>query len=93
MPRKGKRSEKVRELESSEAFRHARKKHSAVESAINALGVHGLDRCPDKGIEGFKRYVSLAIIARNVQRIGAILLQQERNRLERKRKKQLRQAA
>jgi IS5 family transposase len=48
-------------------------KHSAVESAINALEVHGLDRCPDHGIEGFKRYVALSVVARNLQRIGAIL--------------------
>ena len=37
-----------------------KRKHSAVESAINALENHGLDRCPDHCIDGFKRYVSLA---------------------------------
>jgi hypothetical protein len=39
--------------------------------------VHGLDRCPDRGIEGFKRYVALAVVARNIHRIGAILWQRE----------------
>ena len=43
----------------------ARQQHSAVESAINALGVHGLD--------GFKRYVALAVVARNIQRLGAVV--------------------
>jgi hypothetical protein len=55
-------------------------KHSAVESAINALEVHGLDRCPDHGIEGFKRYVALSVVARNLQRIGAILTDKASNK-------------
>jgi hypothetical protein len=41
-----------------------RRQHSAVESAINALEVHGLDRCPDHGIKGFERYVALAVLAK-----------------------------
>jgi hypothetical protein len=48
-----------------------------VESAINGLEVHGLDVCLDHGIEGFKRYVAWAVLARNIHRIGAILWQQE----------------
>jgi len=48
--------------------------------------VHGLDLCPDHGIAGFKRYVALAVVARNIHRIGAILWQQEQRREQRKRK-------
>jgi hypothetical protein len=48
-----------------------------VESAINALEVHGLDLCRDHGITGFKRYVALAVVARNIQRLGAILQARE----------------
>jgi len=48
-----------------------------VESAINGLEVHGLDVCLDHGIEGFKRYVAWAVVARNIHRIGAILWQQD----------------
>lgn len=81
LPRKGKLSEAAKLHEHSEAFRVARKKHSAVESAINALEMHGLDRCPDRGIDGFKRYVALAVVARNVQRIGAILQKQAQEKL------------
>ncbi len=81
LPRKGKLSEAAKAHEYSEAFRQARKKHSAVESAINALEVHGLDRCPDRGIDGFKRYVALAVVARNIQRIGAILQKQAQRKL------------
>lgn len=85
LPRKGKLSKKAAIIEASEEFRKARRKHSAVESAINALEVHGLDRCPDHGIHGFKRYVALAIVARNIQRIGAILQMREQKRAARAR--------
>jgi len=51
--------------------------HSVVESAIHALGNHGLDRCPDLGLVGFKRYVALAVVARNLPIIGHILQQKE----------------
>ena len=37
-------SKKDREIETEEEFVAARKRHSSVESAINALEVHGLDR-------------------------------------------------
>ncbi len=87
LPRKGKLSQQAQSIESSEEFLAARYKHSAVESAINALEVHGLDICPDHGIHGFKRYVSLAVLARNIHRIGCILNQRDNKRAARKNKK------
>ena len=86
LPRKGKLSQQAQAVEQSEAFIKARRAHSAVESAINALEVHGLDMCPDHGIDGFKRYVALAVVARNIHRIGAILWQQAQQCEQRKRK-------
>lgn len=83
LPKKGKLSKKDIESQHSKEFKSARKKHSAVESAINALEVHGLDRCPDHGLYGFKRYVSLAVLARNIQIVGAILIKRERIALKR----------
>jgi len=81
MPKKGKLSAQELERQTDEEFIRLRKQHSAVESAINALEHHGLDRCLDHGIVGFKRYVALAILSRNVLRIGQILHQQhERHR-------------
>ncbi len=80
LPRKGKLSKDAQAAETAPAFAQARRAHSAVESAINALEVHGLDRCPDHGIDGFKRYVALAVLARNIHRIGAILWQQDQVR-------------
>jgi len=87
LKRKGKLSKQARELEQSDEFLKAKHKHSAVESAINGLEVHGLDICRDRGIDGFKRYVALAIVARNIHRIGAILKKQEEKREERRKHK------
>jgi hypothetical protein len=73
LPKKGRLSAADKERESAPEFTEARQQHSGVESAINALGVHGLDLCRDHGINGFKRYVALAVVARNIQRLGAIV--------------------
>ncbi len=77
LPKKGRLSLQDRDIENTESFRKAKHKHSAVESAINSLGVHGLDICLDHGLQGFLRYVSLAIIAQNIYRIGSIILKRK----------------
>ena len=81
MPKKGRLSAVDQARESDPEFVRLRQQHSAVESAINALEVHGLQRCRDHGIVGFERYVALAVLARNVQRLGATLRQQEAARI------------
>ena len=83
VPKKGRLSAAEQAKECDPEFVRLRHQHSAVESAINALEQHGLDVCPDHGIAGFKRYVALAVLARNVQRLGAILRQQETGRIRR----------
>ena len=60
-------------------FIEGRRRHAAVESAIHALEVHGLDRCPDRELPAFERYVALAIVARNLQILGRYIQQQERD--------------
>ena len=82
LPKKGKLSKVDKEREYTDEFVQAKKKHSAVESAINALQVHGLDKCPDHGIEGFERYAALAVLSRNIQIIGRIVRRLEREKLE-----------
>lgn len=77
LPKKGKLSKADKEVEYSEEFIEYRHKHSAVESGINALEQHGLDRCLDHGIKGFKRYVALAVLARNLQIVGNIVQQKK----------------
>jgi len=84
LPKKGKLSKDDKELEYSDEFIYYRHRHSAVESGINALENHGLDRCLDHGIGGFKRYVALAVLGRNLQKLGAVLQAKERKRLKRK---------
>ena len=81
VPRKGRLSAADKATESDAEFVKLRRQHSAVESAINALESHGLDLCRDHGIDGFKRYVALAVVARNIQRLGAILRQHEAERI------------
>lgn len=90
LPKKGHRSEQEKAEETSEDFMALRRRHSAVESAINALENHGLDRCPDHGIKGFKRYVALAVVARNIQKLGA-LVQNQKIREEKKKKEAVKQ--
>ncbi|WP_252178410.1 hypothetical protein [Endozoicomonas sp. 4G] len=76
LPKKGRWSEQDRLRERHPEFIRAKRKHSAVESDINALEQHGLDRCPDTGIDGFRRYVSLAVLGTNLHRLGTLLQKQ-----------------
>ena len=77
LPRKGRRSEAGKRQESEPEFARQRRQHAAVEFAINALEHHGLNCCPNHGIDGFKRYVALAVLARNVRRLGVVMKEQE----------------
>ena len=86
IPKKGKPSKKEKEIQSSDEFIQARRQHSAIESAINALENHGLDRCPDRGPDAFVRYVSLSVLSRNIQIIGH-LIQQKMFKSEKRRNK------
>ncbi len=86
LPKKGRLSQADKARESEPEFVNLRQQHSAVESAINALEVHGLDKCPDHGLHGFKRYIAMAVVARNIQRLGAVLRQQEQESAQRKRR-------
>jgi hypothetical protein len=86
LPKKGGLSVSEKEIESSDWFMGSRRQHSAVESAIHALENHGLDRCPDHGLIGFKRYVALAVVARNLQTLGTIVQKKELRRQKRRQK-------
>jgi len=87
LPRKGKLNEENKNIESSDNFMEKRRQHSAVESAINAIENHGLDRCSDRGLDGFKRYIALAIVGRNIQLIGAMLRNKELAKREKMKKR------
>jgi len=81
MPKLGKRNKQEEEEETSRPFRRLKNKHSAIESNINELEHRGLDRCPDRGYPHFKNYIGLGVCAYNLKRIGAKLLEEERERL------------
>jgi len=87
MPKKGKRNKTETTEETTAAFKKLKNKHSAVESNINELEHCGLNRCPDKGYEAFKRYIAMGITAYNLKRIGRELLKQEREALKRQKKR------
>jgi transposase, IS5 family len=75
MPKRGKRNSQEQAHEHQRSFAALRRKHNAIESDINALEHHGLDRCPDKGLDGFKRYVGFGVLAYNLHKIGRRLLE------------------
>ena len=94
IPKKGKRSVADLQRENEPEFIKAKRAHSAVESNINELEHRGLDRCPDRGIRGMRRYVGLAVVAYNLRRLGQILMEKDRKEAElRSRKKTKRLAA
>ncbi len=89
MPKKGNKNKAEAEREGTKEFRILRNKHSAIESTINMLEHHGLNRCPDKGIENYKRYVGLSVMAVNLHLIGNKLLSLEREKLEKSKSNRL----
>jgi hypothetical protein len=78
MPKRGRKNAEEAEAESAKKFVALRKAHSAVESAINALEHHGLNRCLDVGLDGYTRYIGYGVMAYNLHVIGRELLAQRR---------------
>jgi len=88
MPKKGKLNTEEKQRESSKQFKKLRYAHSAVESNINMLEHHGLNRCVDKGLHGYKRYVGLSVLAYNLHILGNCLIAQEKQKEEKRLKKE-----
>jgi IS5 family transposase len=82
MPKRGKKNAAETERESEKRFRALRKQHSAVESEINSLEHHGLNRCLDVGIGGYLRYVGYGVMSYNLHVIGRELLASQRARTD-----------
>jgi hypothetical protein len=79
MPKRGRKNAEEAEAESAKKFVALRQAHSAVESAINALEHHGLNRCLDVGLDGYTRYIGYGVLAYNLHMIGRELLAQRRD--------------
>ncbi len=88
MPKKGKLNKVEKQRESAKKFQQLRYAHSAIESNINMLEHHGLNRCADKGLHGYKRYVGLSVLAYNLHILGNCLIAQAKEKEEKRLKKQ-----
>ena len=84
LPKKGRLTIEESEREHQAEFLALRKRHSAVESDINCLEHHGLNRCPDKGLKNFRKYAALGVLAYNLHKLGDVLLAHDRKRLTKK---------
>lgn len=67
LPQPGKKSEARRDHERQGWFWRGRRFHAGVEGRISVISrKHGLDRCRDKGENGFHRWVGWGVIANNL---------------------------
>jgi transposase, IS5 family len=80
LPKRGKLNKEDKEREETKTFKQLRNAHSAIESNINMLEHHGLNRCMDKGMHGYKRNVGLSVLAYNLHIIGNYLIAQEKQK-------------
>jgi IS5 family transposase len=74
LPKKSKLTKLEQQRQQHNTFQVLRQQHAAVESAINCLAHHGLNRCPDKGLDECHRYTALGVWAYNLHKLGNILL-------------------
>jgi IS5 family transposase len=74
LPKRGKKNAAELERESGKMFVALRQQHSAVESEINSLEHHGLNRCLDVGLPGHLRCVGYGVMSYNLHMIGRQLL-------------------
>jgi len=93
LPKRGRHNKEDKERESSPAFKKLRNAHSAIESNINMLEHHGLNRCMDKGLRGYKRCVGLSILAYNLHILGNALKAKELEAEVKREKRATKQAA
>jgi len=82
MAKKGNLSMPEKEEEKQPDTIKLKNRHSAVESNIHALETRGLDRCPDKGYDHFKRYIGLGVCAYNLCCIGRALMAAQKRALK-----------
>jgi hypothetical protein len=91
LPKRGRHTKEDKEREDQPDFKMLRRKHSAVESNINMLEHHGLNRCPDKGLKHFKNYVGLSVLAYNLHQLGNKIITKQQKEEEKNLKRIKRQ--
>ena len=71
LPKPGRRSESRRQHERQRWFWRGRRFHAGVEGRISVIKrKYGLDRCRNRGQDGFERWVGWGIIANNLTAMG-----------------------
>ena len=93
LPKKGKYNKEDKARENNPTFKKLRNAHSAVESNINMLEHHGLNRCMDKGLHGYKRCVGLSVLAYNLHILGNVLKAKQLAEEAKREKRRLKLAA
>jgi hypothetical protein len=78
MPKKGKKNKAEQLEESRPEFVETRKHHAMIESNINCLEHHGVNRCPDKSLAAFTRYTALGVLGYNLHKIGNEIKSQQK---------------
>ncbi len=91
LPKRGRHTKDDTKRQSEPGYKLLRKKHSAVESNINMLEHHGLNRCPDKGLRHYKSYVGLSVLAYNLHQLGKKIIDQKHKEEEKNLKRTERQ--
>jgi len=77
VPVRGCRQAARQEAAATADFKEQRRRHPGVESAIHGLQAgNGLKRCRDRTEQGLERYVGLAVLGRNLQVLGKLVLAQ-----------------
>jgi len=77
LPKPGYKSVERQAEESGDMFVMLRRQHSAVEATINELEHCGVNKVPDKGEKGFKRYVAYGVLAFNLKKMGALVIEED----------------
>lgn len=78
LPMPGVHQSAQQEKDATVEFRQAKQNHPGIESAVNALQAgNGLKCCRDRSETGFKRYLQLGVLGRNLHVLGKILLARE----------------
>ncbi len=93
LPKRGRHNKEDKQRESDPEFKKLRNAHSAVESNINMLEHHGLHRCMDKGLHGYKRCAGLSVLAYNLHTLGNALKAKESAEENKREKRRLKAAA
>lgn len=86
LPKPGRPSKRALAKSGDREYQDLKRAHSGIEGNINQLEQNGLDICPDKGIEGFKRYVAYGVVSYNLHRLGMRLILEERKAAKKFRK-------